>query len=251
VASGAARGVTGAGTLFDPEVLTIGFARRFATYKRADLIFHDIERLRRIITDARRPVQLVFAGKSHPADEGGKRILQTIYGFAQDPSFSGRVAFVEDYDTRIAARLVQGVDLWLNVPRVPMEASGTSGMKAALNGVPQLSTLDGWWPEAYDGRNGWAIPASVSSFTDALALERAIDDADAASLYDLLEREVVPRFYERDEAGRPAAWLAMMKHAICIAGRQFTTRRMLQDYATGYYAPAMRAEHSTDDPPTV
>jgi starch phosphorylase len=249
--SAVARGVAGAGTLFDPEVLTIGFARRFATYKRADLIFHDLERLRRIITDVRRPVQIVFAGKAHPADDGGKRILQTIYAYAQEPAFSGRVAFVEDYDTRIAARLVQGVDLWLNVPRVPMEASGTSGMKAALNGVPQLSTLDGWWPEAYDGRNGWAIPASVSSFSDATAMEHAADEADAVHLYRLLESEVVPRFYDRDETGRPAAWIAMMKHAICVAGRQFTTRRMLQDYATGYYEPAMRAERSHDDPPTA
>ena len=248
----AAAGVAGAGTLLDPELLTIGFARRFATYKRADLLFHDLDRLRALVTDPRRPMQVVFAGKAHPADSGGKKILQTVYEFAQDPSLMGRIAFVEGYDLGVAGPLVQGVDVWMNVPRVPLEASGTSGMKAALNGVPQLSTLDGWWPEAYDGRNGWAIPAAaaVSAHGDQTALERAVDDADERNLYDLLEREVVPLYYERDSTGLPRKWIDGMKHAIAIAGRYFTTRRMLQDYARDYYAPAMRAERPAHDAPT-
>ncbi len=156
-----AAAVVGAGTLFDPEVLTIGFARRFATYKRANLIFSDIDRLRRLCTNPDRPVQVIFAGKAHPADTPGKEVLQSVYRYTRDPSFEGRIAFVEDYDMHIAHLLVQGVDAWLNLPRVPLEASGTSGMKAALNGVPQLSTLDGWWQEGYDGLGGWAIPTGV------------------------------------------------------------------------------------------
>jgi starch phosphorylase len=174
-----------------------------------------------------------------------------VYEFAQDPSLMGRVAFVEGYDLGVAAPLVQGVDLWMNLPRVPLEASGTSGMKAALNGIPQLSTLDGWWPEAYDGRNGWAIPAARSAIgADSAAAERAADDADARHLYELLEREVVPLYYDRDAAGLPNGWVDRMKHAIAVAGRQFTTRRMLQDYARDYYAPAMRGDAPTGATPT-
>ena len=152
--------LAGAGLLLDPDVLTLGFARRFATYKRANLLFFDVERLLRIVTNPARPVQVIFAGKAHPADTPGKQVLQEVYQTTRDPRFEGRIAFVEDYDMHIAHVLVQGVDLWLNVPRVPMEASGTSGMKAALNGVPQLSTIDGWWAEGYNGHNGWTIPTS-------------------------------------------------------------------------------------------
>ncbi|MEO7217076.1 MAG: alpha-glucan family phosphorylase [Gemmatimonadaceae bacterium] len=233
------------GLLLDPAVLTIGFARRFATYKRADLIFHDLNRLRALLTDVRRPVQLVFAGKAHPADAPGKQILQRVYEFTQDPSLAGRVVFVEDYDMRSAAQLVQGVDLWLNLPRVPFEASGTSGMKAALNGVPQLSTMDGWWPEAYNGLNGWAIPLAAPTLDD-----EAVDAVDAEHLYTLLEREVVPLFYTRDDTGLPTEWIRRMKHAICVAGQKFTARRMVEQYAKNYYAPTMRAESFADDPPT-
>ncbi|MGI9090030.1 MAG: alpha-glucan family phosphorylase [Gemmatimonadaceae bacterium] len=240
----ALRGVSD-GLLLDPDTLTIGFARRFATYKRADLIFHDLDRLRTLLTDARRPVQLVFAGKAHPADVPGKRVLQSVYEFTQDASLAGRVAFVENYDMRSAARLVQGVDLWLNLPRVPLEASGTSGMKAALNGIPQLSTLDGWWPEAYNGLNGWAIPLVAATLD-----EQAADAADAEQLYTILEREIVPLFYERDDAGLPTEWIQRMKQAICVAGQKFTARRMVQQYAVDYYAPAMRPESFVDDPPT-
>ena len=153
--------LVGSGLLLDPDALTIGFARRFATYKRANLIFRDVERLRALLVNTSRPVQIIFAGKAHPEDTPGKEVLQSVHHFTRDPQFEGRVAFLEDYDMHIAHLLVQGVDLWVNLPMVPLEASGTSGMKAALNGVPQLSTIDGWWEEGFDGTNGWAIPAAV------------------------------------------------------------------------------------------
>ena len=234
--------LVGAGTLLDPHCLTIGFARRFATYKRADLIFRDVERLRKLVTNTTRPVQIVFAGKAHPADTPGKQILQNVYQFTRDPVFEGRVAFVEDYGMHLAHLLVQGVDLWMNLPRIPMEASGTSGMKAALNGVPQLSTIDGWWEEGYEGNNGWAIPASVDS-----------DDGNSTAdrLYTLLEQEVVPRFYERDAHDLPRRWLLTMKHAMRVAGQQFTARRMVEQYARGYYAASILGDGLPDDPPTA
>ena len=233
--------VVAAGTLLDPAVFTIGFARRFATYKRADLLFRDIERLRRLITDARRPVQVIIAGKAHPQDTPGKEILQSLYHFTRDPRFEGRVAFLEDYDMHLSHLLVQGVDLWLNLPRIPFEASGTSGMKAALNGVPQLSTLDGWWDEGFNGKNGWAIPKPGPD-----------DDADAVDaehLYQLLEKDVVPLWYDQDEQGIPRRWVQRMKESIRIAGRWFTARRMMQDYVNQYYAPILRGEPFVDDPP--
>ena len=233
--------VVGAGTLLNPQVLTIGFARRFATYKRADLMFADLERLKALLVDNSRPVQIIFAGKAHPADTPGKEVLRTVYGFTRDPRLEGRVAFIEDYDLHLAHRLVQGVDLWLNLPRVPLEASGTSGMKAALNGVPQLSTLDGWWHEGYDGLNGWAIPPAASRATP--------DEWDADRFYTLLEEQVIPLYYTRDERGVPHGWLQKMKHAIRVAGQQFTSRRMLQNYANDYYTRAMRGETQGDDPP--
>jgi starch phosphorylase len=233
--------LVGAGTLLDPAVLTIGFARRFATYKRADLLFRDVERLRRLVTHLSRPVQIVFAGKAHPADTPGKRVLQNVYQFTRDPRFEGRIAFVEDYGMHLAHLLVQGVDLWLNLPRVPLEASGTSGMKAALNGVPQLSTIDGWWEEGYEGTNGWAIPGAIDDDTGSATADR---------LYTLLEEEVVPRFYDRDSLELPRRWIATMKHAIRVAGQQFTTRRMLEQYTRGYYAPAILGNAFPDDPPT-
>jgi starch phosphorylase len=238
--------LAGSGLLLDPDALTIGFARRFATYKRASLIFHDVERLLRLITDAGRPVQFVFAGKAHPADTPGKHVLQDVYRTTRDPRFEGRIAFVEDYDLHLAHVLVQGVDLWLNVPRVPLEASGTSGMKAALNGVPQLSTLDGWWAEGFNGHNGWTIatPAVEGDDPDAEA-------SAAAQLYDLLEREVVPAFYERDAEGRPTRWLAMMKHALRVAGQHFTARRMVTEYVAKCYLPSFRAESVPGTPPRV
>jgi starch phosphorylase len=235
--------VVGAGTLLDPTALTIGFARRFATYKRANLIFRDLERLRRLLVNPWRPVQIIFAGKAHPADNPGKEVLQSVYQFTRDPEFEGRVAFLEDYDMHLAHLLVQGVDLWLNLPRVPLEASGTSGMKAALNGIPQLSTLDGWWQEGYDGLSGWAIsPAGESEDADA---------ADAERFYRLLEEQVIPLYYTRNAAGVPLGWVEKMRHALRLAGTRFTARRMLQDYVQEHYAPALRGESSGDDPPTA
>jgi glycogen phosphorylase len=166
-----------------------------------------------------------------------------VYEFTRDPRFEGRVAFVEDYEMHLAHRLVQGVDLWLNLPRVPLEASGTSGMKAALNGVPQLSTLDGWWHEGYEGKNGWAIPPAPE--------EGDVDPVDAGHFYQLLEEQVVPLFYTRDERGVPVGWVEKMKHAIRVAGERFTAQRMVQQYTTQYYVPAMRGEDIKDDPPTA
>jgi len=232
--------LVGAGVLLGAASLTIGFARRFTTYKRADLLFRDVDRLHRLLVDPQRPVQLVFAGKAHPADEQGKLVLQRVYTHSRDPRFEGRIAFLEDYELHTAHRLVQGVDLWLNVPRVPLEACGTSGMKAALNGIPQVGTLDGWWTEGHTGANGWAIPAAPP---DADA-----DAHDAEHLYALLEREIVPLFYDRDVAGIPHGWVRRMKHALYESGRNFTAHRMVMQYVQDYYAPALRRSHADDAP---
>jgi len=232
--------LVGAGTLLDPSALTIGFARRFATYKRADLVFRDAERLRLLLINRERPVQIIFAGKAHPADAPGKQTLQAVYHFTREPRFEGRVAFVEDYDMRLAQLLVRGVDVWLNLPKVPMEASGTSGMKAALNGVPQLSTMDGWWEEGFDGNNGWAIRPSEDS-----------DDATADALYTALETQVVPRFYSRNAHDIPEDWIATMRYALRAAGKQFAARRMVEQYVTESYAPAITGDSNGDDPPTA
>jgi starch phosphorylase len=224
------------GTLLDPEALVIGFARRFATYKRATLIFHNQDRLRRLLHDEHRPVQFVFAGKAHPADDGGKRLIQHIYNAARDPSMGGRVAFIEDYDMQVARYLVQGVDVWLNNPRRPREASGTSGQKAAVNGVPNLSILDGWWAEGYNGANGWAIDAGQTTFEN----EWAQDAAEAEALYDLLENEVVPLFYQQDADGVPRGWVQVMKESIRTSAPVFCTRRMVKEYAERFYVPAAK-----------
>jgi starch phosphorylase len=233
--------VVGAGTLISPDALVIGFARRFATYKRAALLFRDFDRLQDLLVNPWRPVQLIFAGKAHPEDGPGKEVLQQVYAYTRDPRLQGRVAFIEDYEIHLAHRLVQGVDLWLNLPRVPLEACGTSGMKAGLNAVPQLSTLDGWWAEGYMGQNGWAIPLAQPG-EDA-------DSADVEHLFDLLEQEVVPLYYKRDARGLPVEWLQRMKHALRISGERFTARRMVQDYANHYYAPAIRGEAQPSAPP--
>ncbi len=233
----------GAGTLLNGGVMTLGFARRFASYKRAGLIFHDLDRLERLLTHPQRPVQLVFAGKAHPADEPGKQLLQQVYGLAVDRRFAGRIAFLEDYEMHMAHRMVQGVDLWLNVPRPPHEACGTSGMKAALNGVPQLSTEDGWWAEGQTGLNGWTITPSQQ------VEPGEADAADAQQLYDLLEGEAVPLYYDRDERGVPHQWTTWMKQSIRTAIRHFTARRMLEQYAEDYYVPALTGGPPDTDPP--
>jgi starch phosphorylase len=224
--------VVAAGTLLDPNALTIGFARRFTDYKRPDLIFHNPERLAHILSALRRPVQVLFAGKAHPADDVGKHHLQRLYKRAIDPSFGGRVAFIEDYDTHVAHFLVQGCDVWLNTPRRPFEASGTSGMKASINGVLHMSSGDGWWIEGYTGSNGWLIDGGVANGDPA-----AVDAADAEALYRLLEEHVVPTFYDRDASNVPRDWLQMVKEAIRSVTPRFSARRMLKQYAEEMYAP--------------
>jgi starch phosphorylase len=236
--------VVAAGSLLHPYALTIGFARRFATYKRAGLLFRDVDRLQRLLCDRRRPVQIIFAGKAHPADNPGKEVLQAVYRWTHNPFFEGRVAFLEDYDMHLAHALVEGVDLWLNLPRVPLEASGTSGMKAALNGVPQLSTVDGWWAEGYDGTNGWAIPAPSPS--EDVEVQ---DASDAEALYRLLEEEIIPLYYDRPGGGIPLGWVDRMRNALRVAGSRFTARRMVLQYAERYYLPAIKGEGFRDDPP--
>jgi starch phosphorylase len=220
------------GALLDPSALTLGFARRFATYKRADLIFHDLERLKRLLNEAWRPVQIVFAGKAHPADDPGKRILQRIFNFARDPDFGGRIAFVEDYGEQVAQYLVHGVDVWLNNPLPPLEACGTSGMKAAINGALHLSILDGWWPEGFNGKNGWAFAGAAGEDRDA---------RDAAAIYEILEKEVVPLYYRVNEQGVPEGWVQMMKEAMKSLGAQFSARRMVKEYSRKFYQPALAA----------
>ena len=226
--------VVAAGTLLDPNALTLGFARRFTAYKRPELIFHNPDRLVGILNARRRPVQIVFAGKAHPADETGKHHLQQVYRRAIDPMFGGRIAFVDDYDLHVAHFLVQGCDVWLNNPRKPLEASGTSGMKASINGVPHLSIGDGWWAEGFNGQNGWQIEGRTDSDDPA-----AVDAADAEALYHLLETEVVPTFYDRDRAGIPRRWLAVVRQAMLTVTPRFSARRMVKQYADTMYGPAM------------
>ena len=232
--------IVAAGTLLDPDALTIGYARRFTGYKRAELIFQDPERLRRILNGVGRTVQLVFAGKAHPADDTGKHNLQRVFKRALDPGFSGRIAFVDDYDLHVAHFLVQGCDVWLNNPRKPLEASGTSGMKAAINGVPHCSIGDGWWAEGYNGVNGWLIDGGTAPDQQS----DAVDAADANALYRLLEEEIVPAFYDRDASNVPRRWVAIVKESIRSVAPQFSARRMVKEYATRMYAPGLelRAE---------
>lgn len=221
------------GALLDPWVLTVGFVRRFVDYKRPALIFHNIERLKKIINDEWRPVQIVFAGKSHPADFQSKYLLQQVYNLATNREFQGRIAFVEDYDMHMAHYLVQGVDLWLSTPRRLNEACGTSGMKASLNGVPNLSVRDGWWYEGYNGANGWAIgdgPGTCSPDEE--------DKADAEALYRLLEKRIVPLYYNRDRDGVPHGWIRLVKEAIRSIVPHFCARRMLKEYTEQIYMPA-------------
>ena len=228
--------IVSAGAMLDPEALTLGYARRFTAYKRPEMIFHDADRLARILTHIDRPVQIVFAGKAHPADEPAKHHLQRVFKHALDPKFGGRLAFIDDYDMHVAHYLVQGCDVWLNNPRKPLEASGTSGMKASLNGVPHLSIGDGWWAEGFNGRNGWLIEGQANPDDHA-----AMDAADANALYELLENEVVPAFYDRDRGGRglPRRWIAIVREAMRSNVPRFSTRRMVKQYVTEMYGPAV------------
>ncbi len=219
--------------VLDPGILTIGFARRFATYKRATLLFSDLDRLARILWDADRPVQVIFAGKAHPADRPGQGVIQDIFGRSRSPKLRGRVFILEDYDIRIARFLVQGVDVWLNNPRRPLEASGTSGMKAGVNGVLNVSVLDGWWDEGFTGDNGWAIGGRETNPD-----EGAQDWSDAQDLYRILEQELVPAYYERDVDGLPARWAELMRSSIASIIWRFSTTRMLHQYVEELYLPA-------------
>jgi len=220
----------------DPNALTIGFARRFATYKRADLLFRDEERLARLLGNPERPVQVIIAGKAHPADRPGQAVIQRIFALSRSERLRGRVFILEDYDMRIARFLVAGVDIWLNNPRRPMEASGTSGMKAAINAIPSVSVLDGWWDEGFTGENGWAIGGRETSGDDG-----AQDDRDAGELYRLLEEEIGPRYFSRDANGLPAAWLQTMRASVTSAIWRFSTARMLGEYVDRLYLPAVRS----------
>ncbi|TFV56907.1 glycosyltransferase family 1 protein [Mycobacterium sp. PS03-16] len=227
-------------TAFDPNVLTIGFARRVPTYKRLTLMLRDPERLRKLLLDEQRPVQLIVAGKSHPADEGGKALIQQVVRFADRHDVRHRIAFLPDYDMSMARQLYYGCDVWLNNPLRPLEACGTSGMKSALNGGLNLSIRDGWWDEWYDGENGWEIP-TANGLTD----EARRDDLEAAALYDLIERSVAPKFYERDEHGVPIRWVEMVRHTLKALGPKVLASRMVRDYTEKYYAPAAQSLRRT------
>ncbi|MGB8405479.1 MAG: glycosyltransferase family 1 protein [Mycobacterium sp.] len=230
-------------TAFDPSVLTIGFARRVPTYKRLTLMLRDPERLERLLLDADRPVQLIVAGKSHPADDGGKALIQQIVKFADQHEVRHRIAFLPDYDMSMARLLYWGCDVWLNNPLRPLEACGTSGMKSALNGGLNLSIRDGWWDEWYDGENGWEIPTA-----DGLVDEGRRDDLEAAALYDLIENSVAPKFYERNEHGVPMRWVEMVRHTLQSLGPKVLASRMVRDYTEKYYAPAAQSYRRTVAP---
>ncbi|WP_433756972.1 alpha-glucan family phosphorylase [Nocardia sp. CA-135398] len=223
-------------SVFDPNVLTVGFARRVPTYKRLTLMLRDPQRLRALLLDPDRPVQLVVAGKSHPADDGGKTLIQQVVRFADNPEVRHRIVFLPDYDMSMARYLYWGCDVWLNNPLRPLEACGTSGMKSALNGGLNLSIRDGWWDEMYDGENGWAIPTA-----DGVSDEHRRDDLEAAALYDLFERTVAPRFYDRDGSDMPVRWVEMVRHTLQTLGPKVLASRMVRDYAVDYYAPAASA----------
>jgi starch phosphorylase len=222
--------------VLDPEALTLGFARRFAAYKRGDLLFTDPDRMERILNNKEHPVQIIYAGKAHPKDNLGKEIIKKIVQFAREPRFRDRVVFIEDYDINVAHAMVQGVDVWINNPRRPLEASGTSGMKVAMNGGINVSVLDGWWDEAYDGRNGWAIGAGEEYDDHAYQ-----DIIEARTLYNILEKEVIPTFYQRGSDGVPRNWLDMMKHSLKTCAPVFNTNRQVLDYLEKYYLPGSKA----------
>ena len=225
--------VEAARNVLDPNVLTIGFGRRFATYKRADLIFRDVDRVCEMLQDEERPIQLIFTGKAHPADEPGKQLIKRIANMRHDSRAAGRVVFVEDYDINVTRHLVQGVDVWLNNPRRPLEASGTSGEKVVLNGGLNLSILDGWWAEAYDGTNGFAIGEGRAHTSDEVT-----DRRDGEALYDVLENQVIPMYYERDIDGLPRRWIQCMMNSIGLLAWRFSAHRMVMDYCRTAYVPA-------------
>ena len=232
--------------ILDPDVLTIGFARRVPTYKRLTLMLRDPERLKALLLDPVRPVQIIIAGKSHPADDTGKSLIQQMVKFADDPEVRHRIAYLPNYDIAMAQFLYPGCDVWLNNPLRPFEACGTSGMKSALNGGLNLSILDGWWDEWFDGENGWAIPTA-----DGVEDPDARDDLEAAALYELIETQVAPRFYDRDEADLPTRWLEMVTHTLSTLGPKVLATRMVRDYVEQLYAPATAAGRALNGPKYV
>jgi starch phosphorylase len=231
----AAADVAAAEEILDPDALTIGFARRFATYKRGALLFRDADRLARILNKDKRPIQLIFSGKAHPKDQGGKELIAQIAQAARRPEFARRVVFIEDYDINVARHLVQGVDVWLNNPRRPLEASGTSGMKVPINGGINLSVLDGWWVEAYapEKENGWAIGAG-EEYSDL----NYQDEVESRAIYELLEKEVSPLYYDRGVDGLPRGWIRWMKRSMATVAPVFNTARMVAEYFRTAYLPA-------------
>ena len=222
-----------AGGIFDENVLTLGFARRFATYKRPNLLLHDPERLIRLLSNPRRPVQLILAGKAHPQDLPGQELIKQWKDFIKRPEVQGRVVFLNDYDMMLAQELVQGIDLWINTPRRPWEACGTSGMKVLVNGGLNLSELDGWWAEAYSPEVGWAIGDGQEHGEDP-----AWDATEAEALYALLEGEVIPEFYERDETGMPSKWLGRIRESMARLTPEFSATRAIREYTENHYLPA-------------
>ena len=225
-----------ANRLLNTEVLTIGFARRFATYKRGTLLFRDLDRLLKLVTNHERPIQFIFAGKSHPADDGGKKLIQEVYQHSRDPLFQGRIVFVEDYDTNVGRRLCQGVDLWLNNPLRPLEASGTSGMKLPPNGGLNFSVLDGWWLESWNGKNGWAIGPEITSGSEALQ-----DQVDIQSLFHVLENQIIPLYYAKPDGKLPLAWIQLMRESMRTVVPVFNTHRMVSEYNERLYEPSAAA----------
>jgi len=235
--------IRAAGEALNPEALTIGFARRFALYKRGDLILKDPARLAKILNDPQKPVQIIFAGKAHPQDSEGKMVIKNIIHLAQLPEFRHKIAFIEDYGLNVARYLVQGADVWLNNPRRPLEACGTSGMKSTANGALNMSVLDGWWAEGYNSDLGWAIGAG-EEYED-LGYQNQVE---SQAIYDLLERHVVPIFYERGRDNLPRGWISMMKKSMCTLVSHFNSHRMLQDYIHQFYLPlALNWEHIEAD----
>jgi starch phosphorylase len=214
------------GVMLDPDILTIGFARRMTSYKRPNLLLRDLQRLENILNNSDKPVQIIFAGKAHPSDNPGKKMIQNIFKTAQNPNLKGRIAFIEDYAEEVAKYLVRGVDVWLNNPQIPMEACGTSGMKASINGTLHLSSLDGWWPEAIGDKNGWAFGG-----------ESANDENDSIALYDIIEKEIAPLYYDLNENNIPEKWVEMMKNSIISITPKFSARRMMKEYADKFYIP--------------
>ena len=226
----------------NPEALTIGFARRFATYKRGYLLFRDLEKLSKIVNNPERPVQFLFAGKAHPADKAGQDLIKRIVEISKLPEFRGKILFIQNYDANLAKMMLQGVDVWLNTPTRPLEASGTSGMKGVMNGTLHFSVLDGWWVEGYRPNAGWALTAErtydVQDFQDEL---------DAETIYSILEDEIIKSFYDRNNEGIPVEWIDSMKNTIALVASQFTTGRMMKDYMDRYYLPQIERSRSIID----